>query len=124
MAMNESIITKISLIITILGMIFIFSYSEEVDLQAVASLDTFEPEEVVTITGEVHNLRSAGNVTFLEISGQKALTMPVIIFAKSSLQEGDLVQVTGIIEEYKGKKEIIASKVKKQAMRKTRYSGQ
>ena len=113
--MQERTITKISLIISFLGLIFIFLYAEEVDLQTIENLDTIETEEVVTITGKVHNPRSTGNVTFLEITGHKAVAMPVIIFSATDLQEGDLVEITGMIEEYKGKKEVIASKVKKQA---------
>ena len=122
--MQERTITRISLIITILGLIFIFFYAEEVDLQTVASLDTIEPEEVVTISGTVHNLRSTENVTFLQISGQKTVKMPVIIFSKVLLKEGDLVEVTGMIEEYRGKKEVIANTVKIQAKGKTQYPDQ
>ena len=54
-------------------------------------------------------------VAFIELQGERVETIDVFLFADEDvyLQEGDYVEITGTVEEYQGKKEVIASKIVK-----------
>ena len=111
--MKESTIFTISLVLTIIGLGFLFLYAEEVDLGKVENLDAYQPTQTVKLQGTVGQLRVSEKALFLQVAGQRTETIDVIFFPKEEvfLQEGDNVEVTGQVEEYQGKKEVIAQKV-------------
>lgn len=95
------------------GLIFLFFYAEEVELKSVARIDSELPEEEVRISGRISRLSDHDKVMFLELQGERIETIDVILFKEEDLflHEGDYVEITGTVEEYEGKKEVIASKV-------------
>ena len=112
--MQEKTIFKTSIIVTLLGLSFLFFYAEEVDLKNVARIDSELPEESVTMQGVVKRVQQSEKVIFLELEGERVETVDVLLFTSEEiyLKEGDFVEVSGTVEEYEGKKEIIANSVK------------
>jgi len=108
----EKLIFKISLIITIIGLSTLFFLTEEFNPRSVESID--KPLEEVSITGKINKIINKEKVKFLEIEGKKVEKVEVVVFSNEDLffKEGDIIEVNGIVEEYKGKKEIIANKIK------------
>ncbi len=113
--MQEKHILLISLLILTLGLIFLFFYSEELDLEKKTHLEENYIEDEVKIVGEISKVSKQDKVIFIEVSGQKVIKTDAIVFADKNifLEEGDFVEITGTIEEYNGKKEIIANSVLK-----------
>ena len=108
----EKLIFKISLIITIIGLSTLFFLTEEFNPRSVESID--KPLEEVSITGKINKIINKEKVKFLEIEGKKVEKVEVVVFSNEDLffKEGDIIEVNGIVEEYKGKKEIIPNKIK------------
>ncbi len=111
--MQEKTLVKLSLIITLLGLSFLFVYAQNLDLEPTADLETSTASEKVAMKGTVKNLKVTDKAVFFELQGEKIVYTDVILFPDSSiyLREGDHVELTGQVEEYKGEKELIADKI-------------
>ncbi len=111
--MNEKIILKISLIIVVLGLVFLTFYSDGVELKAVERIDSALPEQEIKLKGIINRLTTTEKVSFIELEGQKVEKTKVILFPDGDiyLKEGDYVELSGTVEEYQGEKEVIANKV-------------
>ncbi len=108
--MQEKDILKIAVIVTIVGLLFLFFYSETVTPKQVTKLDAVE--EIVQMKGVITRVQQHDSVVFIELEGERTETTAVIVFTDSMfLKKGDEVSITGTVEEYEGKKEIIASKI-------------
>ncbi len=113
--MEEKTIYKVSLVLIVVGLIILLFYVDQLDFKAVADLDEVEHSELIKLTGEVTKVTTQDKAIFLEVEGCKMEKNTVIVFDSEQqfLQKGDSVEITGIVEEYNGKKELIASKVMK-----------
>lgn len=111
--MEEILIVKISYILIIFGFAFLLIYSNEIDLEKVQDIDSIQSNEEVKIDGVVDRVTTKDKAIFLTITGQKTETLDVILFSDKevSLRTGDRIEITGKVEEYNGKKEIIASEI-------------
>ena len=111
--MQERTLIKISLIVTIVGLTFLFVYGQTLDLEFSPDLETRPTSEKVAMKGTVKNLKVTDKAVFFELEGEKIVQTDVILLADSSiyLREGDQVELTGQVEEYKGQKELIAEKI-------------
>mgnify|MGYP001563227138 CR=1 FL=1 len=111
--MQEKTLIRVSLIITVLGLGFLFVYTQIVDLTFTPDIETITDSEKVAMKGTVRNLKVTDKAIFFDLEGEKIVHIEVILFADSSiyLREGDHVELTGQVEEYKGEKEVIAEKI-------------
>ncbi|PIN74977.1 hypothetical protein COV17_04355 [Candidatus Woesearchaeota archaeon CG10_big_fil_rev_8_21_14_0_10_36_11] len=111
--LQEKTILKVALVVTLLGLSFLFFYAEEFTLEIVDRIDTIPAEEKVRIAGTVTRLSTFENVIFIEVEGQRTETMDIIVFNDENLyiKEGSYVDITGVVEEYEGKKEVIAESI-------------
>ena len=111
--MDEKKLYFISIVVTILGLAFLYFYAEEVDLE-VKELDAIKPNEFIKLQGVLTRVEAKDRVIFLQLQGEKVITTDVILFTSEELflKPGDYVEVEGMVEEYQGKKEVIANKVK------------
>ncbi len=112
--MQEQTLLKIAVITSLIGLFLLFLYTEDLSASnTVDSIENIPAQEDVTITGTVERIHSTNNTQFIEITGQKTITTDVIVFTDEPLfiRAGDIVTISGMVEEYKGSKEIIASKV-------------
>ena len=113
--MDEKQILKISLVVSLLGIVALFIISSGIDLEAVVSLEGIPEEETVVVKGLVGRVSDTEKVVFVEVWNEKIEKTTAVVFkdAPLSLVEGDYVEITGTVEDYEGKKEIIGNKVVK-----------
>jgi len=111
--MQEKTIYRISLICLILGLSFLFIFAEENKLDFVQSITDIPAEEHVNIKGTLSKISRQENAYFLEIKGYQTIETNVILFNDQPLylKEGDYLEISGQVEEYNDKKEIIADSV-------------
>ncbi len=111
--MQEKTLVKLSLIITVLGLSFLFVYARLFDFEPTADVETSLSSEKVLMKGTVKNLQVTDKAVFFELEGEKIVQTDIILFPDSSiyLREDDHVELTGQVEEYKGEKEVIAEKI-------------
>lgn len=114
--MNEKILYQISLAMTIIGLLFLFIYTETIstpNLESNLENQALTPKKPLVMQGKVSSVSTHEKAIFLEILREKIEPTTIILFANENvtLKPGDVVEVTGIAEEYNGKTEIIADKV-------------
>lgn len=108
--MKEKTLLKISLVITILGIIMLFFISKTLDInENIISADNIDKE--IKVTGLVTKVTETDKVTFLEISKPEKVT--ACVFDKVDIKVDDKVTVEGELEEYNGKLELIARRISK-----------
>jgi len=113
--MEEKTLLQASLIMVLVGLTFLYFYAEEVQIPTAQQLDNLPTEEEVHLQGIISRLSRQDRVAFIELQGERIETMNVVLFTdeEAYLQEGDYVEIVGIVEDYKGKKEVIASNIVK-----------
>jgi len=106
-------VVRLSLIITVLGLSFLFVYAQAVDLEYTPELETASESEKVAMKGTVKNLKVTDKAIFFQLEGEKIVKTDIILFPDRSiyLREGDHVELSGQVEDYNGKKEVIAEKI-------------
>ncbi len=113
--MEEKTLLKVSLIVVLLGITALYLVSSKIDLNVIESLDGIEEEAEVKISGVLGRVTETDKVIFLEIFNQKIEETEVVLFkdGEIDLSEGDYVEISGTVEDYLGKKEVIGNKVVK-----------
>ncbi|MBU0459931.1 MAG: OB-fold nucleic acid binding domain-containing protein [Nanoarchaeota archaeon] len=111
--MNEKTILKISLFLVLIGLVFLYLYASEFNFKAIENFDNLPLEEEVELSGIVSRVSQTEKVTFLELAAQKKETLTIVVFNHDDIrvQEGDYIELTGTVEDYEGKMEIIANQV-------------
>lgn len=114
MKMKESLILKIALICSLVGLIALYFISSKIEVKDYKpSLLNKNIGEDVRLNGVVTKITDRGNVVFIEVSYKSPVT--VVLFTDDDnlkLKNGDNVEVVGEVQEYKGKNEIIAEKIR------------
>lgn len=110
--MKESTIKRTALFVVLAGMIVLFLLVKEIDLETVTSIEYYQ-EEDVKFKGQIKKISQHEKVVFLEVYGERIETIKAIFFPDEDiyLKEGDIVELTGEVEEYQGEKEIIVREV-------------
>ena len=112
--MKETALLKIALICSLVGLVILYFISSKIDLA------DYKPSnlnknigENVKLAGTVTKVTDKGEVVFIEVNRQAPIT--VVLFTDEDnlkLNNGDDIEVIGEVQEYKGKNEIIAQKIR------------
>lgn len=110
--MKENTLLKIALICTIVGLVVLYFISSKIEIgDYKPSLLNKNVGENVRLQGRITKITQSDNVASVEISQEIPIT--VVLFSGSNdLKEGDIVEIMGKVQEYKGKEEIIADKIR------------
>lgn len=109
--MHDETLKKIALTGVILGLLGLFAISmttSEEDL-AISRIKLEDGGSKVSLTGEVVDIRVIDGATILTISRNEEIS--VFVQKELNLTLGDTVRIKGRVEEYRGRKEIMASQV-------------
>ena len=111
--MQEQALFRLSVLVAVFGLFFLYWYADGISLEPAQNLDAIKPEETVTLRGIISQVQAHDKVLFLRLDGERKETADVILFTDNNvfLREGDTIEVTGTVEEYQGKKEVVASSV-------------
>lgn len=109
--MQEKTLLKISLITTITGILILLFISLSIKDEE-QPFQLIDNNNFVTISGNVEQISSINNVTFLRIRQNKPIT--AIIFEDYiQFKRGDFVELRGTVEEYEGQKELVVEEMRK-----------
>ena len=110
--MNEQKLFQLSILATVLGLLFLFFIAGTIK-PTISDPETIQPAEQVTVQGTVEKVSTQKNAIFITVKGYKPIKTEVIVFEDEPIfiEKGDYVQVSGTVEEYKNKKEIIADEI-------------
>jgi RecJ-like exonuclease len=110
--LQESFLLKIALVVSVLGIVFLYLISTQIELNdtTIEKITSGSAEDKVSVTGLVTSVKQSGQTTFITLS--QTNNVDVVVFSKNlSLAAGDVVKIIGKVQDYNGKKEIIADKV-------------
>ena len=112
--MKESTLLKIALICSLVGLVALYFISTIIEIK------DYKPNilnknvgDDVKLNGVVTKITDRGSVVFIEVNQQNPVN--VVLFTDDDnlkLKSGDSIEVTGEVQEYKGKNEIIAQKIR------------
>lgn len=112
--MKETTLLKIALICSLIGLVLLYFISTKIEVKDYKP--NFLNKDVgddVKLTGKVLKITDRGDVVFIEVYRQSPVN--VVLFTDDDnlkLSNGDNVEVIGKVQEYNGKNEIIAEKIR------------
>ncbi|MBT4604931.1 hypothetical protein HOC01_04785 [archaeon] len=111
---SEKQLTRIVIISAFVGLVLLFFYSGNLELDPISSLDGLREDTAVVIRGKVGRVTQLEKVAFMEVENEKIEETTVVLFTNYDvwLNEGDYVEILGTLEEYEGKMEVIGHNVK------------
>ena len=114
--MKEKTLLKIAITCAIVGVIVLYYFSENINVEekTIEKITLADVDKDVRIKGTVERITEKEKIAILSIAQPKTIT--VILFKDKNitdLQQGDNVYITGSVQEFEGKPEIIADEVKK-----------
>ncbi len=111
--MEEKTISKVALITTVIGLLLLFFLSENNTQTITKTIKDSSPQETVNIEGLVTKVVHKNGAYFLDVDATRKEKMNIIVFPSEEiyLKEGNIVALQGVVQEYKGEKEVIASRI-------------
>jgi len=112
--MDDKLLTKLALTCSIFGLLFLFITSLYINPKQITIADLENTKEKdVLIRGRVTSIKNFESIALVEIAELK--TANVVVFDKRLLKfgVGDNISVSGELRDYKGKKEVVAEKIRK-----------
>lgn len=113
--MNEKILLKIALGISIVGLIILSLLLNIIEPDEVSFMELGQKQinEHVQIKGIITNIRDYNKTIFLDIVELQPITVIVFYDGKMKLENNSKVSIDGQIQLYNGKRELVANEVKK-----------
>ena len=114
--MKEKTLIKIAFICGIIGLFILFIISDTIEIKEknIDKINKANVEEDVKLIGTISKITNLDKVTFIEL--EQPATITIILFKDKnkniSLYNGDNIEIIGQIEEYNGKLEIIAQRIR------------
>jgi|SRR3989338_5420537 len=116
--MKENTLLKIALICALVGLAGLYFISTRIEARDYSSYKSGSINEDVgddvKLKGTVAKVTDKGNVIFIEVIQQSPVN--IVLFTEDDnlkLKPNDFVEVSGKVQEYNGKSEIIAQNIKK-----------
>jgi len=114
--MKEKNLLKIALITSLLGLSILYLINDNIEIKEknIEKITLDNKDEFVKLTGIVNRIVDTEKVTIMEIMQPQEIT--VVLFKNENktmpIQEGNEVEVIGKVDEYEGKLEIIADRLR------------
>ena len=112
--MQEKSLLKLALICAIIGLVvlFIFSKNMEISETNIEKITLEQAGNYVKVLGRIKQVTDTEKVMILTITQPKDIQVVLFKDNDISLEEGQYIEILGKIEEYRGKPEIIANRVR------------
>ena len=112
--MKETTLLKIALTCSLVGLAILYFISTKIEVKDYKpSILNKNVGEDVKLSGTITKITGKSNVVFIEVNQQSPIT--VVLFTDDNnlkLNKGDNIDVIGKVQEYNGKNEIIAQKIR------------
>ena len=114
--MNEKTLLKTALIVSLLGLLTIYLISDNMPINEknIEKITIENIDDFVKLRGIVNKVIDTEKVTIMEITQPQQMT--VVLFKNENktmqIQQGNEVEIFGKVDEYEGKLEIIADRLR------------
>ena len=115
--MEERTLFKVAATISILGLFIIYNISEKIDLSDsnISMINKTLIGAKIKIKGTVIYKNDFGKISLLNVTDDTS-SIQVVVYKNSNninLNKGDIIEVTGTVDDYNGKLEIKSEDIKK-----------
>ena len=111
--MKEATLLKIALICSLVGLVVLYFISTKIEVRDYKpALLNKNIGDDVKLQGTITKINDQGNVIFVDVIQQNSVSVVLFSGNDINLKNGDKVEVIGKVQEYNGKNEIIAEKVR------------
>ena len=112
--MDDKTILRIALVCSLVGVFILYLVSDNINISEsnINKINKDNVNEYVKIKGIVTKITDLEKVMFIEITQPSSVDVIVFKDKNISLNERDHVEVIGKTEEYNGKKELIADRIR------------
>jgi|TARA_Y100000310_G_scaffold309740_1_gene354183 aspartyl/asparaginyl-tRNA synthetase len=111
--MKENTILKIALVISLVGLVMLYYISTQIDVK------DYKPSKLnenvgddVKMIGTISKISDRESVIFIDVLHESPVTVVLFTDEDMELNEGEKIEVIGEVQDYKGKNEIIARKIR------------
>tara|TARA_B100001971_G_C17764731_1_gene321931 strand:+ start:186 stop:527 length:342 start_codon:yes stop_codon:yes gene_type:complete len=113
--MKESTLLKISLSCSLIGVFIVLLMSENLELKTtkINSITKKNIDQMVKINGVITSVKDLPGILLLNIDDGSVIKVIVFKEEELNLATGEIVEIEGIVKEYKNELEIEASLIKK-----------
>lgn len=108
---------KVSVVCSIVGLVVLYIISGRIEIEetTINKITMGQSDSDVIVKGKVSRIFEKDDLMVLELEKNEKIS--VVMFRKNfpdyiGIKEGDSVEVQGSVEDYNGKKEIIAERVR------------
>ena len=114
--MKEKTLLKVALICSLLGLLGIYLISNNIEIKEknIEKITLDNKDEFVKLRGIVSRITDTEKVTIMEITQPQQIT--VVLFKDENktmpIQQGNEVEIFGKVDEYEGRLEIIADRLR------------
>ena len=114
--MKEQTLLKTALIVSLVGLSILYLINDNIEIKEknIEKITLENKDEFVKLKGIVNRIVDTEKVTIMEITQPQEIT--VVLFKDENktmpIQEGNEVEVIGKVDEYEGKLEIIADRLR------------
>jgi pyrimidine operon attenuation protein/uracil phosphoribosyltransferase len=110
--MNDKTLLKLSLICSLCGVVILFLISPMIKTpyRSISEINSLESSDSVKLQGVVTNIKELNNTVMIDVAQLNNIT--VVVFSSNiQVYRGDYIEVTGTVQDYEGKKGLIADKI-------------
>lgn len=108
--MRERTLLKIALISSLAGLLLLFLIAEQMPVSQ-SMVGTADTEELI-VRGEVLAVTQSEESTFIRMRSSEAVPVSLLGKPLFTLQKGDRIEVRGTLEEFNGRKSVLAEEVR------------
>lgn len=110
--MKEKTLFRISFFVSALGIILLFIISDALELEETRlnETDKLLQDSAIKITGRVAKVDANENITRIRVEQLNAID--AIVFDELNISAGMNVEITGKVDEFKGKRQIVVEELK------------
>lgn len=113
--MDEKNLLKVALICSIIGIfiIFVFANRLEPSLINISEISSSLVDQSVKVQGKIVSIKNSPSVLIFDVKDDTG-SVKVVVFDKKNLDlnKNQLVEVLGVVKEYKGSLEVEAKNIK------------
>ena len=111
--MREQQLVRLAMLVSMFGLFALFSIwaLAEPEEVSISSLQDVEKEDV-RIKGTVLGVRNFDNFAILSVAEVKSVDVVVFDKRQLNVREGDNVTISGKLQPYKGRKELVADSIR------------
>ena len=111
--MKETTLLKIALICALIGLVALYFISEKIEIAE------YKPMQLnkgigsdVVLKGSIAKITQKGKAVFIDVDEHDSVQVVFFTDSNVSLSKGNNVEIIGKIQEYNGKNEIVAQKIR------------